>query len=92
MSTPTAHRDQATAVQPFAYTAHNALRASVMGHDAWERAATTDEVDAMVALLDDALRAGSLGMSTNWFDTDRQRASSCRAASPTAPSSTRCST
>jgi N-acyl-D-amino-acid deacylase len=66
-------REQATAVQPFAYTAHNALRASVMGRDAWERAATADEVDAMAALLDDALSAGSLGMSSNWFDTDRQR-------------------
>ncbi len=66
-------REQATAVQPFAYTAHNALRASVMGHEAWERAATPDEVAAMAALLDDALRAGSLGMSSNWFDTDRQR-------------------
>src|SRR4051794_10622790 len=66
-------REQATAVQPFAYTAHNALRASVMGHDAWERPATAVEVDAMAALLDEALRAGSLGMSSNWFDTDRQR-------------------
>jgi N-acyl-D-aspartate/D-glutamate deacylase len=66
-------RDQATAVQPFAYTAHNALRASVMGRDAWERASTPDEVEVMAARLDDALRAGSLGMSSNWFDTDRQR-------------------
>jgi N-acyl-D-aspartate/D-glutamate deacylase len=60
-------------VQPFAYTAHNALRASVMGHEAWERAATTEEVTAMAVLLDDALGAGALGMSSNWFDTDRQR-------------------
>lgn len=66
-------RAQATAVQPFAYTAHNALRASVMGREAWERAATSDEVIAMCALLDDALGAGSLGLSSNWFDTDRQR-------------------
>jgi len=66
-------REQATAVQPFAYTAHNALRASVMGHEAWERAATTEEVTAMAVLLDDALGAGALGMSSNWFDTDRQR-------------------
>jgi N-acyl-D-aspartate/D-glutamate deacylase len=65
--------EQATAVQPFAYTAHNALRASVMGHEAWERAATTEEVTAMAVLLDDALGAGALGMSSNWFDTDRQR-------------------
>jgi N-acyl-D-aspartate/D-glutamate deacylase len=66
-------RDQATAVQPFAYTAHNALRASVMGREAWDRAATPDEIARMCASLDDALRAGSLGLSSNWFDTDRQR-------------------
>jgi N-acyl-D-aspartate/D-glutamate deacylase len=66
-------REQATAVQPFAYTAHNALRASVMGHDAWERAASAGEIASMAALLDDALAAGSLGLSSNWFDTDRQR-------------------
>jgi N-acyl-D-amino-acid deacylase len=66
-------REQATAVQPFAYTAHNALRASAMGREAWERAATTDEVTAMAVLLDDALDAGALGLSSNWFDTDRQR-------------------
>jgi N-acyl-D-amino-acid deacylase len=66
-------RDHATAVQPFAYTAHNAVRASVMRREAWERAATADEIVAMCALLDDALRAGSLGLSSNWFDTDRQR-------------------
>jgi N-acyl-D-amino-acid deacylase len=63
----------ALTVQPFAYVAHNAIRATVMGHDAWERAATTEEIAEMVALLDDALAAGSLGMSTNWFDTDRNR-------------------
>jgi N-acyl-D-amino-acid deacylase len=66
-------RETATAAQPFAYTAHNALRASVMGEEAWARAATPDEIVAMAALLDDALAAGSLGMSSNWFDTDRQR-------------------
>ncbi len=60
-------------VQPFAYTAHSALRGAVMGPDAWERAATAEEVAAMAALLDDALGAGSLGMSSNWFDTDRAR-------------------
>jgi N-acyl-D-aspartate/D-glutamate deacylase len=62
-----------TAVQPFAYTAHNALRASVLGRDAWERAAELAEIDAMCRLLEDALGAGSLGLSSNWFDTDRQR-------------------
>lgn len=68
-----AAREVPTAVQGFAYTAHSALRAAVMGHDAWERAATPAEVTEMARALDDALRAGSLGMSSNWFDTDRQR-------------------
>jgi N-acyl-D-aspartate/D-glutamate deacylase len=63
----------ATAVTPFAYTAHNALRGYVMGHDAWERVATDDEIARMCGLLDDALTHGSLGLSTNWFDTDRNR-------------------
>jgi N-acyl-D-aspartate/D-glutamate deacylase len=60
-----------TAVSLFAYTAHNALRAFAMGHDAWRRAATADERALMAATLDDALRHGSLGLSSNWFDTDR---------------------
>jgi N-acyl-D-amino-acid deacylase len=61
-------------VTPFVFTAHNALRATVLGRDAWQRAATEDEVETIAALLDDAMRAGSLGLSTNWFDTDRTRA------------------
>jgi N-acyl-D-aspartate/D-glutamate deacylase len=66
-------RRMPTSVQPFAYVAHNALRASVLGHEAWERSATPDEVASMGRLLDDALGAGALGLSSNWFDTDRQR-------------------
>ena len=62
-----------TTVTPFAYTAHNALRGFAMGRDAWERAATDAERELMVMLLEDALAHGSLGMSTNWFDTDRNR-------------------
>ena len=58
-------------VTPFAFTAHNAIRATVMGPDAWVRAATDDEISVMAGLLDDALRAGSVGLSSNWFDTDR---------------------
>ena len=63
----------ATTVTLFAYTAHNALRAAAMGPDAWERPATEAERNQMAALLDQALRHGSLGMSSNWFDTDRNR-------------------
>ena len=62
-----------TTVTPFAYTAHNALRGFAMGRDAWHRAATDAARDLMVMLLDDALTHGSLGLSTNWFDTDRNR-------------------
>jgi N-acyl-D-aspartate/D-glutamate deacylase len=61
-------------VTPYAFVAHNALRATVLGREAWERHATDDEIRAMCALLDDALGAGALGMSSNWFDTDRSRA------------------
>lgn len=60
-------------VTPFAFTAHNALRATVLGREAWERPATDAEIATMASLLDDALRAGSLGLSSNWFDTDRSR-------------------
>jgi N-acyl-D-amino-acid deacylase len=62
-----------TTVTPFAYTAHNALRGFAMGRDAWKRAATDAERELMVMSLEDALAHGSLGMSTNWFDTDRNR-------------------
>jgi hypothetical protein len=61
-------------VTPFVFTAHNALRATVLGRDAWRRPATDSENGSIAALLDDALRAGSLGLSSNWFDTDRTRA------------------
>jgi N-acyl-D-aspartate/D-glutamate deacylase len=60
-------------VTPFAFTAHNALRATVLGRAAWERPASDTEITWMAALLDDAMRAGSLGLSSNWFDTDRNR-------------------
>ncbi len=43
-----------------------------MGREAWSRPGTDAEVASMAALLDDALRSGSLGLSGNWFDTDRR--------------------
>ena len=57
----------------FAYTAHNALRAFAMGADAWHRPATEAERSSMATMLADALDHGSLGLSTNFFDTDRAR-------------------
>jgi N-acyl-D-amino-acid deacylase len=54
-----------------AYTGHIPLRLTVMGLEAWDRAATPAELDQMCELLDDALAAGSLGLSSNVMDLDR---------------------
>lgn len=53
-----------------AFVGHIAIRLAVMGMEAWERTATTEEVGAMCALLDEALNAGALGMSSNLMDHD----------------------
>jgi N-acyl-D-amino-acid deacylase len=53
-----------------AFVGHIALRMAAMGVEAWERAATPEEVSRMVALLEDALDAGALGMSDNLHDHD----------------------
>ncbi|MGW0661719.1 N-acyl-D-amino-acid deacylase family protein [Streptodolium elevatio] len=47
------------------YVGHNAVRMTVLGEDAHDRAATADEIDRMRALVADALRAGALGFSTD---------------------------
>lgn len=52
------------------FVGHIALRLSAMGMDAWQRAATPDEIAAMVDMLRDALDAGALGLSTNLMDHD----------------------
>ena len=52
------------------YVGHIPLRLAAMGMDAWERAATADEISRMCELLDDALAAGALGMSDNMHDHD----------------------
>lgn len=53
-----------------AFCGHIALRLSVMGMAAWDRAATAAEIQQMAALLDDALEAGALGLSSNLMDHD----------------------
>ncbi len=53
-----------------AYVGHIAIRLAVMGIDAWDRAATADEITKMAELLDDALAAGALGLSDNLHDHD----------------------
>ncbi len=53
-----------------AFVGHIALRLAVLGMAAWERASTPDEIARMAALLDDALAAGALGLSSNLLDHD----------------------
>jgi len=53
-----------------AYVGHIAIRLAVMGMDAWDRAATPQEIRKMCASLEDALAAGALGLSTNLLDHD----------------------
>jgi len=52
------------------YVGHIAIRMAVLGTDAWTRAANADERKQMAALLEDALAAGALGLSTNLLDHD----------------------
>jgi N-acyl-D-aspartate/D-glutamate deacylase len=48
---------------------HSALRRVVMGDEANERPATTDELAAMSWLLEEGLAAGGLGFSSSWSRT-----------------------
>lgn len=52
------------------YVGHIALRLAVLGMEAWQRAATKDEIVRMAAMLEDALKAGALGLSSNLHDHD----------------------
>ena len=54
-----------------AYVGHTALRLYVMGDDAYERAATSDEVERMCAELAEALAAGAAGFATSVAPTHR---------------------
>jgi N-acyl-D-aspartate/D-glutamate deacylase len=51
---------------------HSPLRVVVMGDAAWERPADADERAQMAAILAEAMRAGAFGLSTSFFDEDRQ--------------------
>jgi N-acyl-D-aspartate/D-glutamate deacylase len=54
-----------------AYVGHTALRLYVMGDDAYERAATADEVARMAQVLEDAMDAGAAGFATSVAPTHR---------------------
>jgi N-acyl-D-aspartate/D-glutamate deacylase len=55
-----------------AYCGHIALRVAVLGKAAWERQSTPEEIKKICALLDDALAAGALGLSSNLLDWDQK--------------------
>ena len=52
------------------FVGHIPLRLAAMGVEAWDRAATPEEIARMADLLDDALAAGALGLSDNMHDHD----------------------
>ena len=51
---------------------HSAVRAYVMGKASQERAATTHEIDAMCSIIDEAMAAGALGISSSYLDMDEE--------------------
>ncbi len=54
-----------------AYVGHTALRLFVMGDDAYERAATAEEVTAMQEVVREAMEAGAAGFATSFAPTHR---------------------
>ena len=52
------------------FVSHITIRLAVLGLEAWERAATPEEIGEMTQLLEDALAGGALGLSSNLFDHD----------------------
>ncbi len=59
-----------SAINYSAFVGHIAIRLAVMGLEAWDREATDEEIERMAVLLDEALKAGALGMSSNVMDHD----------------------
>jgi N-acyl-D-aspartate/D-glutamate deacylase len=50
------------------FVGHSAVRRYVMGDDASERGANTDEIEAMCGLVRQAMREGAMGFSTSQLD------------------------
>jgi N-acyl-D-amino-acid deacylase len=55
-----------TALNFTAYIGHTALRLYVMGDAAYERAATSEEIERMCQLVDEAMGVGAAGLSTSF--------------------------
>lgn len=49
---------------------HSAVRYYVMGEASQEREATTQEIDEMCRIVDEAMAAGALGISSSYVDSD----------------------
>lgn len=64
-------RNVKTPVHFAAFCGHIPLRLFVMGQEAWARVATPEEITQMADLLDDALAAGAMGLSSNYLDYDK---------------------
>ena len=60
-----------TGINLAALVGHSPLRLYVMGDDAWDRKATPDEIEAMSALLAQAMADGAWGLSTSFLDVDK---------------------
>jgi N-acyl-D-amino-acid deacylase len=58
-------RRRGTVLNFTAYSGHSALRLYVMGDAAYERAATSDEINRMCVLVREAIDAGAAGFSTS---------------------------
>ncbi len=58
-------RRRGSALNFAAFIGHTPLRLYVMGADAADRPATADEIDAMVALTEEAMEAGAAGFATS---------------------------
>lgn len=59
-----------TSVNYATFVGHIAIRLAVMGMEAWERAATPAEIEKMAFALEEALKAGAIGLSSNLMDHD----------------------
>ena len=55
-----------------ALVGHSAVRMYVMGKASQERTATPAEIDAMCAIIDEAMAAGALGISSSYLDMDEE--------------------
>jgi N-acyl-D-aspartate/D-glutamate deacylase len=64
-------RSRGTVVNFTAYVGHSSVRMFVMGDDAYERAATPEEIRQMCALVIEAIGAGAAGFSTSFAYTHR---------------------